>query len=145
MLEEELTADTSPVKAADLPRGAVEDGIAAAYTYQTTSIAAIQATNALLARGVALRRTTATFMDSGRTFGAGAVILPPDRSLAEELAGEWGLVVSALSDPPEDSVVGMSSLLTTTMINSPKVRPLLLLLSFLLLSLLLSLLCVLLL
>jgi len=105
VLEEELTADTSPVKAADLPRGAVEDGIAAAYTYQTTSIAAIRATNALLARGVALRRTTASFVDSGRTFGAGAVILPPDRSLADELAGEWGLVVSALSDPPEDTVV----------------------------------------
>lgn len=105
VLEDDLDIETSPVSAADAPQGSVQGGDGDGYAYQTTSIEAIKATNALLARGITLRRAVESFSDDGRPFGAGTVILPPDPAIADELAGQWGLVVSVLTDLPDGTVV----------------------------------------
>jgi hypothetical protein len=80
----------------------VESGPAGAYAYGPTSIAAIQATNALLADGAVLHRTEAPFTDAGRTFGAGTFILPADADLANDLAHQYGLEVFALQSQPQE-------------------------------------------
>ena len=91
---------TNEIKAADRPPGSVEGGAAGAYAYAPTSIAAIQATNELLAGGVMLHRAEAPFEDSGRTFEAGTFILPADAGIALDLAQEYGLEVYALGSQP---------------------------------------------
>ena len=100
VMEERIEIATKEVKAADRPQGSVEDGPAGAYAYSPTSIAAIQATNALLASDVMLYRTEAPFVDASRFFGAGTLILPADPDLAVDLAQAYGLEVYALAGPP---------------------------------------------
>ncbi|MBW2442794.1 MAG: hypothetical protein JRH12_20140, partial [Deltaproteobacteria bacterium] len=73
--------------------------------YLPTSIAAFQATNDLLARGLTLYRMAESFTDSGRSFPAGAVIVPGLPALADELANQYALDVSALSGIPETAVL----------------------------------------
>ena len=101
VMEERIEIATTEIKAADQPQGSVEGGTAGAYAYAPTSIAAIQATNQLLANSVALHRAEAPFEDSGRTFGAGTFILPANVSIANDLAKEYGLHVYALGGQPE--------------------------------------------
>ena len=103
VMQEKLDIKTHPVNKADPPRGSAEGGKAAAYGYLPTSIAAIQATNELIARGVSLSRVADPFADSGREFDAGAVILPADPSLANELANEYALDVFALESQPANA------------------------------------------
>ena len=86
VMEERIEIATNEIKAADQPQGSVEDGTASAYAYAPTSIAAIQATNELLASGVMLYRAEAPFEDSGRSFDAGTFILPADVGIANDLA-----------------------------------------------------------
>ncbi len=99
---------THPVNNADPPRGSVEGGKAGAYAYLPTSIAAIQATNELLARGVGLLQAPGPFTGRGRDFDAGAFILPAStpgaKSIANELASQWGLDLFALDGPPAGAV-----------------------------------------
>jgi hypothetical protein len=64
--EDPLTVKTHPVNKADRPHGSVEDATGGAYAYLPTSIAAIQATNDLLSRGVGLLRIPTSFSDRGR-------------------------------------------------------------------------------
>jgi hypothetical protein len=104
VMEEKINIKTSSVNKADAPQGSNEGGKAGAYGYLPTSIAAFKATNDLLARGVPLSRAADTFQDSGRSFGAGAIILPADSSLANELANGYALDVFALKKSPEDAV-----------------------------------------
>ena len=54
VMEERIEIATNEIKAADQPQGSVEGGTVGAYAYAPTSIAAIQATNELLASGVML-------------------------------------------------------------------------------------------
>jgi hypothetical protein len=100
VMEEKMDIKTHPVNKADAPQGSAEGGKAGAYAYLPTSIAAINATNDLLARGVTLYRTTEPF----EYLGAGAVIVPGEPSLANELANGYALDVFALDGPPENAV-----------------------------------------
>ncbi len=92
---------THPVNKADAPQGSSEGGKAGAYAYLPTSIAAFQATNDLLARGVTLYRSPESFDD----LGAGAIIVPADPALANELANQYALDVFALDDLPAGAVL----------------------------------------
>jgi hypothetical protein len=100
-MEEGIAIPTAEITAAPRPQGSVEGGTAGSYAYGPTSIAAIQATNDLLARGVAVHRVEAPFEDAGRTIGAGTFILPADLGLADDVAQEYGLEVLALESQPE--------------------------------------------
>ncbi len=104
VMEEKMDIKTHPVNRADAPQGSAEGGKAGAYAYLPTSLAAFQATNDLLARGVSLHRAAEPFEDSGRYFGAGAIIVPADPALANELANGYALDVSALKSPPSGAV-----------------------------------------
>ena len=107
VLQEKPEIATVEIKAADPPQGSVVDDTdtAGAYAYAPTSIAAIQATNELLAQGVVLHRAEAPFEDSGQTFEAGTFILPADKDLAQGLAQEYGLEVVALEDQPAEATL----------------------------------------
>jgi len=100
VMEEKMDLETHPVNKADAPQGSKEGGKAGAYAYLPTSIAAINATNDLLARGVTLHRAAEPF----ETFGAGAIIVPAEPALANELANQYGLDVFALDGTPENTV-----------------------------------------
>jgi hypothetical protein len=104
VMQDKMDIATHPVNKAELPRGSAEGGKAGVYGYLPTSIAAIQATNDLLTRGVNLYRVAEPFTDSGRDFGAGAVILPADPSLANELANKHALDVFALKSQPAGAI-----------------------------------------
>jgi len=105
VMEEKLSLQTIAVDKADAPQGSVTGGPGSAYAYLPTSIAAFQATNDLLARGLTLYRMAESFTDSGRSFPAGAVIVPGLPALADELANQYALDVSALSGIPENAVL----------------------------------------
>ena len=105
VMEDKLDINTHPVNNADAPQGSSEGGKAGAYAYLPTSIAAFQATNDLLARGGTLYRAPAPFTDSGRDFGAGAIIIPANPALANELANQYALEVFALDDRPAGAVL----------------------------------------
>jgi hypothetical protein len=105
VMQEKMDVKTHPVTKADAPQGSSEGGKAGAYAYLPTSIAAFQAANDFLARGETLYRAPAPFTDSGHDFGAGAIILPADPSLANELANQYGLVVYKLKNMPDELVM----------------------------------------
>ncbi len=105
VMEENMAIKTSTVNKAAAPQGSVEGGKGGAYGYLPTSIAAFKATNDLLKRGVALYRSSDPFVDSGRNFAAGAVIVSGVPALANELANQYGLDVFALEAMPENAVM----------------------------------------
>ena len=100
VMEEKMEISTHTINNADPPRGSSEGGKAGAYAFLPTSLAAFRAANDLLARGVSLQRASAPFEDKGRHFGAGAIIVPADPALANELANGYALDVFALKEPP---------------------------------------------
>jgi hypothetical protein len=104
VMGEKMNIKTHTVNKADVPKGSMEGGQAGAYAYLPTSIAAFQATNNLLTRGVALYRASQAFEDSGRDFGAGAIIVPNNSALANELANQWGLDLYAIEEIPEGTI-----------------------------------------
>ena len=101
VMQDKTPVSTVPVKKATAPLGSVEAGSAGAYAYSPGNIAAVQATNALLARGVTMHRAEAPFEDAGKVFEAGTFIIPANAAVAGELANDYGLVVSALTAVPE--------------------------------------------
>jgi hypothetical protein len=107
VLEEDPGIVSVPVEDVPLPHGAVE-GQGGAYAYLPTSLAAIRATNDLVARGVGLYRVPGPFVDRDRAFGAGVFVLPagqPDlQALLAELTGGYGLDILALEDLPPGPV-----------------------------------------
>jgi hypothetical protein len=107
-MEEPMAIATHPINKVDQPQGTVEGGKAGAYAYLPTSIAAIQATNVLLARDVGLLRVPEPFTDGDRSFDAGAFILPASepgaKSIANELASQWGMDLYALQGPPAAAI-----------------------------------------
>jgi hypothetical protein len=109
VMEESLDLNTHTINKADTPQGSAEGGKAGAYAYLPTSNVAVRATNDLLARGVTLYRAEEPFADSGRDFGAGTFVLPADqadaRSIANELANQYGLDVFALNSAPEGATL----------------------------------------
>jgi hypothetical protein len=107
VMEERIEIQTNVVNKADTPQGSAQGGKAVAYTYLPTSIAAFQATNDLLARGLPLYRAAEPFEDSGRQIGAGAIIIPDDPALANELANQYALDVLSLKKPPPGDLVPM--------------------------------------
>ena len=104
VMEDKMDIKTHAVNKTDAPQGSKEGSKAGAYGYLPTSIAAFKATNDLLARGVTLHRKSESFTDSGRDFGAGAIIVPGKSALANELANEYALDVFALDGIPENAV-----------------------------------------
>jgi len=104
VMDEKIEIQTNTVNKADAPQGSAQGGKAVAYAYLPTSIAAFQATNDLLARGVTLYRAPEPFVDSDREIGAGAIIVPDDPALANELANQYALDVLALKHQPVDLV-----------------------------------------
>ena len=104
-MAEKQSIKTSEINRADPPSGSVVSGKADFYAYLPTSLAAFKATNDLLKRGVMLYRPKTSFEDSGRTFGAGTIILPAIASIANELANSWALDVFPLRSLPEDAVM----------------------------------------
>jgi len=104
VMEEEIDIKTHTINNADPPQGSSEGGKAGAYAYVPTSIAAFQATNDLLARGVDLYRASEPFDDKARHFGAGTIVLPADPALANEMANGYALDVFALKDIPAGAV-----------------------------------------
>jgi len=104
VMEDKMDIKTSVVNNASAPQGSVEGSSAAAYAYLPTSIAAFKATNDLLRRGVNLYRAKEPFEDSGRDFGAGAIITPGVPSLANELANQYALDVYSIGGLPENAV-----------------------------------------
>ena len=104
-MKDAMTLPTHPVNKADAPQGSVEGGKAGGYAYLPTSITAIQATNALLTRGVAMLRAPAPFSDGGRNFDAGVFVLPGDaKTVANELSSQYGLDLFALKAIPAGAI-----------------------------------------
>ncbi|MBK5107542.1 MAG: hypothetical protein JJE12_05405, partial [Anaerolineales bacterium] len=104
VMKEKIDLTTHSITKADAPQGSSEGGKAAAYAYLPTSLAAFQAANDLLARGETLYRAPESFTDSGRDFLAGAIIVPADPSLANELANQYALEVYKLKKIPGSAV-----------------------------------------
>jgi hypothetical protein len=104
-VHEPLTVNTVGISQADAPRGSLVGSRASAYAYYPSSITAIQTTNALLARGETLYRVPAAFADSGRDFRPGAIIVPGNPALANELVNGYALDLVALDGVPEGTVV----------------------------------------
>jgi hypothetical protein len=105
VMDYKMDIKTNTVNKADLPKGSAEGGKAGAYAYLPTSISAFKATNDLLARGVTLYRKMEPFENSGREFGAGAVIVPGQSALVNGLANRYALDVFALEGLPENAVL----------------------------------------
>jgi hypothetical protein len=103
--EEEIAVKTTPVNNADKPGGSVAGKGAGAYAYEPTSIAALQVTNELIERGVAVQRASSAFDDSGIRFEPGTFIVPADPSLTNELANQRALDVFAISGAPANAVM----------------------------------------
>jgi hypothetical protein len=105
VVEDELNVKTVPVNNADKPSGSVTGKNPGAYAYEPTSLAAFQVTNMLIDRGVAVQRVPAAFSDRGYDFEPGTFIVPADRALANELAGQYALDLFAISGPPAGAVM----------------------------------------
>ena len=104
MAEAELVVNTNPVAQADKPTASVHGNGAGAYAYEPTSIAAFQVTNELIDRGVSVHRASGAFDDGGVSFEPGTFIVPPDPSLANELANQRALEVFAISGIPASAI-----------------------------------------
>lgn len=102
IMEDRIDVSTHVVNRADPVQGFREGGKAAAYAYLPTSNVAIKATNDLLGHGFAVYRAAQPFVDSGRAFGVGTFVIPPDAALANELANQYGLKVYALRKMPSE-------------------------------------------
>ena len=103
-MTDKVQVATHGISKADAPWGSVEGGKAAVYAYYPTSIAAIQVTNELLARGIALYRAPEAFVDRGRSLGPGAILLPGKPALANELASGYALDLLALDGLPPGAI-----------------------------------------
>jgi len=103
-LWEPLTVQTLGISHADLVTGAVVSGGSAGFAYLPTSSEAVRATNDLLQRGIPLLRTTAEFVDMGRTYGVGTFVIPATvpgtATYASEVASRYGITVYGLSKAP---------------------------------------------
>jgi len=104
-MEDDMSIQTVPISKADAPRATVVGNQAGAYAYEPTSLTAIQVTNELLDRGVAVQRASGDFIARGRSFEAGTFIVPADQSLANELANQYALDVFAIDGPPANAVM----------------------------------------
>jgi len=93
VMEEKIEIKTNPINNADPPHGSAEGGKAVVYAFEPTSLQAFQAANDLLARGDILYRTT-----------NGSFVIGDDPSLANELANQYALEVSALKSLPASLV-----------------------------------------
>jgi hypothetical protein len=103
-VEEIITVQTQSIARADPVQGTKENGKAAAYAILPDNNVAIKAVNDLLLRGVVIQRMEQPFVDDGRAFGAGILILPARPELANELANAYGLNVYNLKAVPSGAV-----------------------------------------
>ena len=100
VMQEPLELQTVPITAPDPVRGSVEAGGAVAYAYTLTNLAAYQATNELVERGISVNRSSAPIHDGDQVIGPGAIILSADASLAFELANRFALTIYSLQEMP---------------------------------------------
>ena len=104
--QDELAVATRGISRADAVKGSLTTAAkTVAYAYPPLGNQAVVATNELLDRGVRLSRSEQPFIADGKDFGAGTFVLPAGqanaRALANELAGKYGLDISALSAMPD--------------------------------------------
>ncbi|MEJ2599175.1 MAG: M14 family zinc carboxypeptidase [Anaerolineales bacterium] len=93
VMEEKIDVKTNPINNADPPRASAEGGKAEGYAFEPTSLQAFQAANDLLARGENLFRAPDN-----------RFVIGDNPSLANELANQYALEVSALKNLPADLV-----------------------------------------
>jgi hypothetical protein len=103
VVEEDVAIATEPVAQSRMPQGSVEGEPVAGYAYLPANLAAFQATNELLARGITVERTTAPFDDGQRTLPTGTLIVQEDPLLASELASDYALDLLALGELPVEA------------------------------------------
>ena len=102
VMDEPLDIQTRQVKKAEAPKGSVKPSRARAYGFLPTSLAAFQATNDLLAKGVTLFRGEKAFYNRGVPVAAGAIIVPGGKWKADWLAEKYGLDLFPIKKMPKD-------------------------------------------
>jgi hypothetical protein len=103
VVEEDVAIATEPVAQGGMPQGSVVGDPAAGYAYLPTNLAAFQATNELLARGIEVQRAMAPFPEGEPTWPSGTLIIPSDPLLASELAGDYALDLFAIDALPVEA------------------------------------------
>jgi hypothetical protein len=98
--ETEFSVAAAPVNNPGTPVGSVTGNRATMYAYEPVNLAAFQVTNMLLDRGEGVYRAPTGFTDNGHSFAAGALLIPGDPSLANELANQYGLDLVAVRSTP---------------------------------------------
>jgi hypothetical protein len=102
VMDEPLEIRTRKVKKVKAPEGSVKSGRAWAYGFLPTSLAAFQATNDLLAKGMPLYRNEEECTSRGKTVPAGTIIVPGGKWKARWLARKYGLDLFPVKKMPED-------------------------------------------
>ncbi len=102
---DELDVKTSPVNNPTPPAGSVSGRSPAAYAFEPLSLAAFQAANALLDRGIAVQRVPASFTDGGYTYEPGTFVIAANKTLANELARDYALDLQGISATPAGAVL----------------------------------------
>jgi hypothetical protein len=102
VMEEPINIKTKKVKKVKAVKGSVARGRAWTYGFLPTSLAAFQATNDLLSKGMTLYRSEQAFDNRGKTVSAGAIIVPGGKWKALWLARKYGLDLFPIKEMPED-------------------------------------------
>jgi len=102
VMPEPLELQTVPITVADPIEGEVVGSSVVAYAYSLTNLFAFQATNELVERGIAVARSPDAIEDGEYVIGPGAIILPADPTLANELAARYALTIVGLQELPSN-------------------------------------------
>jgi hypothetical protein len=104
VMEEPIDIKTKNVKKVKAVKGSVAKGRAAwRYGFLPSSLAAFQATNDMLSKGMTLYRSEQAFDNRGKTVNAGAIIVPGGKWKARWLAKQYGLDLFPILKMPEDA------------------------------------------
>jgi hypothetical protein len=101
VMDEPMEIRTKKVKKVKAPKGSVKGGRAWAYGFLPTSLAAFQATNDLLAKGMPLYRNEQECISRGKTVPAGTIIVRGGKWKASWLARKYGLDLFPIKKIPE--------------------------------------------
>jgi hypothetical protein len=102
VMEEPMAIQTHKVKKIKAPNGSVKHGWAWNYGFLPTSLAAFQAANDLLSKGMTLFRNEQAFESRGKTVKAGTIIVPGGKWKARWLARKYGLDLFPIKEMPGD-------------------------------------------
>ena len=107
-VEEFFSAETIAIKQAAEPAGEIT-GSGAAYAFRPTSIAAVQAVNALLAAGQPVSRLDEPLSSQGVLLEPGSFVIEPDSQMVNSLVNQYAIDLVALASFP----------LETTLLSKP--------------------------